>query len=488
MNSQKKPASLFQKIIYWEYTPYLIIVFFFICYSTLSILKHNNFMSGYDLAMIDQAIWKYSQFKNPITTTHTYFDLPIYFDHLEIIYIFMAPIYWIINDVRVLLIFQVLAICSSSIIVFWLTVKYKLEQFLSLSILVSYLSFFGLQFAIWSDIHSLVFAVAFLSCFIYFLYTKRFKLSLLFFTLSIFSKEDIALITFLISLSFYKQIKISWIVFFALTSLLYLYFVFYVYFPGFSVKGYTFANPQGLLSDLNPLYLINTHEKQMTIIYSLAWFGFIPILSLLKSITFLGDIAHYFILGNTTVKSAHGIFQHYRSTTALFLVWPTIEAISKYKILNRWYTGLYLLLCAAFFQYYLHLPLSYLTKKWFWTKSSSVSDINKVLERLPKDASVATQVNIAPHITHRDHIYTLWPSNREFAKNSPCGQKNCKWFRIGKTPQYIVVDTSSEWDERHFLTTKDEFVERIEALKKANLIKAEFTSNNATLYKVISQI
>ena len=43
-----------------------------LAYSTLSILRHHHFESGgYDLGIFDQAIWHYSRFQVPASTTVT---------------------------------------------------------------------------------------------------------------------------------------------------------------------------------------------------------------------------------------------------------------------------------------------------------------------------------------------------------------------------------------------------------------------------------
>src|SRR5437763_1191139 len=91
------------------------------------------------------------------------------------------------------------------------------------------------------------------------------------------------------------------------------------------------------------------------------------------------------------------------------------------------YTAIYLLLCVCFFQFLLHLPLSYLTKKWFWTTPESVQSIHMVLKKLPPDVSVMTQANIITHESHRDEALIMWPNTKDFKQNSPCGKLNCIW-------------------------------------------------------------
>lgn len=469
------------------YLPILILLFFFTCYTLLSVIKHYSYLSGYDLSVIDQAIWKYSHFKTPITTTHVYFDTPVYYDHLELIFLLIAPLYRIFDTVYTLIILQVIAVILSGIAVYLLATKYKINPFLKNCILISYLSFFGIQHAIWSDVHSLVFGIGFLSFFLLFLDAKKTKLTLLFLLLSIISKEDIGLLAFLISLVYFihRRDKLSFIT--GVGSALYLLGVFYFYFPSILPNGYRFSEGKGLLSDVNPYYLIDSIEKKKTIFYSLGWFGFLPLISPLYVIPFIGDLAHYFIIGHAAIRT-EGIFLHYRSSISLLLTWPLIISISRFKKLNNKYVGLYLIFFAAIFQYYLHLPLSYLTKKYFWNIPPETKNINKIIKYLPATSSVTTQNNIAVHLTHRDQIYTLFPSLRDFKKNSPCNLSTCRWFRVGGNPQYLLIDTGPSWNSLHYLGSRDDFMNGIKNLEKNGNIKLFKQIGTSKLYKIVVKI
>jgi hypothetical protein len=178
---------------------------------------------------------------------------------------------------------------------------------------------------------------------------------------------------------------------------------------------------------------------------------------------------------------------HYRVTLGVLLVLPTIITISRWKKLNTKYTAVYLVLWAMILQYVLHLPLSYLSKQWFWTKPKSVADIQIVLKQLPKDASVVSQNNITPHISHRRQIFTLYPSTKEFKVNSPCEEKICDWFRWSGTPEYLVVDTSLDWDERSFLVNRDRFKKGLTNLTKNGNIIAVTQSHESTIYRIVNQ-
>lgn len=466
--------------------PFFICALFFIAYTILVLVKHFHFLSGYDLAIADQIVWKYSQFKAPITTVQSFAFTSLLTDHVEIIYILLAPFYWIYNSVITLVVLQVIAIICSGYAIFLLAKTKGLSLFASCTVLISYLLFYGIQNALWSDVHSLVFGVSFLAWFIYFFESKKWKLTLLFFLLALSCKEDIALLTFVISMVFLLKQKSKQSLLFMALSWVYLFGIFFVYFPHFTHDGYRYQNPHGMLSDTSPKYFIDTFEKKQVILYSLGWFGFLPVLAPIYLLVATIDLAHYFVLGHAIVTSAQGFFLHYRSSLALFLVWPTIIVLSKFKKYS-FYLSIYLLICAFVIQYLLHLPLSYLTKSWFWHNPSSTKNIELVLMALPQNASVVSQNNITPHITHRDVILTLWPNTKDFKTDSPCGQINCNWFRWSGHADYLVVDTSRDWDIRHFLATKEIFNDGISNLEKTHVVAPIKRVGNATLYKIIGK-
>lgn len=468
---------------------FFICFLFFCLYTILGIIRHNHFLSGYDLAVIDQAIWKYSIFTAPISTNHAYAFTSILTDHVELIFLLLAPFYWIINDVRMLIVLQALVISFSGLAVFLFSREKKLKKIISYALLVSYLMFYGVQNAVWSDVHSLVFGVSFLAWFWYFLEVKRYRYAWIFFFLAIFSKEDIALLTLLMSGVYFIKDRNKHILGFLLVSIVYLISIFFIYFPFFVPGGYRFQSRNGLLSHLDVQNFYNTDSRRNVLLYSSLWYGLLPFLSPLFLLPAVGDLAHYFVLGNAVVTSAQSIFMHYRVSLALLLVWPTIMTITKFKKgkLNNKYMALYLLLWAFILQYHLHLPLSYFTKTWFLTRPNSVLSIEEGLASIPPDASIVTQVNILPHASHRKLEFLMWPMTKDFKKNSPCGKKSCQWFRWPGDPEYIIVNTSEDWDERYWLTTRATFKEGLANLEKEGVIKKYKQIDETTIYKVIKR-
>jgi uncharacterized membrane protein len=464
----------------------LICTVFFLAYTTLSIVRHNNYGSfGFDLGIYDQIVWEYAHFKNPITTVHHYPFTSIFTDHIELTLIPLSISYWIWDDPRMLLILQALLFTSSGMAIFLLAQRKKINYFTSICILIAYEIFFGVQNAMWFEVHSLSFATAFIAWFIYFLDKSSIRWSIVFFLLAVLTKEDIGLLVFLICASFLiadrknllkkrisGQSKLA--LWFMAGSVLYSVLIFYIWFPYFTADGYRFVNKGGLLSDLNPSYFADTETKRKIIFTSLASFGGLPILAPFYLFAWLGDLAHYFVLGHT-VPTAQDFFMHYRISLAPLLAWPTIIAVSKFKKLNKWYIGAYILLCALYFQYSLHLPLSYLGKSWFWTRPSSVNNIESIISQIPENASVVSQNNITPHISHRDQIFTLIPEKRDTGP----------FLTWPGNPKYLIIDTSKDFDIRHFLLNREEFAEAVKNTEKEGLIKEYKRKGNTVLYKIL---
>jgi hypothetical protein len=61
---------------------------------------------------------------------------------------------------------------------------------------------------------------------------------------------------------------------------------------------YQYQNQAGLLSNLNPLYLFNTQEKLVTLFYSFASVGFLPLLNPLTLILIFTHFTTFFVIAS----------------------------------------------------------------------------------------------------------------------------------------------------------------------------------------------
>ena len=318
-----------------KYTPYLLCILFFIAFSTLSVVRHYHYGSfGYDLGINDQTVWKYSQLKAPITTLDPFPDKSKLATHVEVVYLLISPAYLIWNSATFLLILEVAFISSSGIAIYLMAQRRKLSLLMSSTLIISYFCFYGIQNALWFDVHSITFGAAFIAWFLYFFDIKKYRYALIFLILAITSKENVAFITFLIS--FYYLIvnkNKKWPLIFMGISSAYVLFIFFIFFPHIIKVEYLYQNSSGLLSNLNLLDLFNTREKLEVIFYSLASYGFLPLLSPLSLIPAIGDLATYFVLGSE-LPGAQGTFGQYRVMLSPLLAWSTIITISRFKKLD----------------------------------------------------------------------------------------------------------------------------------------------------------
>ena len=467
--------------------PFLICLLFFIAYAVLSVVRHMHYGSyGFDLGINDQIVWRYAHLQAPLTTIGPFPDKLKLAEHVELVYAFISPFYWVWESAKMLLLLQAAFFCASGIFVYLLARKKKLSRLVSNSLLIIYLGFYGTQNTLWADAHSASFAAAFLMGFVYFFEAKKVFPTMIFFFLAITAKENIGLLTFLVTFVYFVRERKKALLLFMMVSVLYVSFIFFIFFPHVMHVHYLYQNSEGLFSNLNPLSFFDTDEKRQVIWYSLLSYGFLPLLSPLYLIPFIGDLSTYFVVANQ-LPGAQGLFGQYRISLAPLLIWSTIITLSRYKWLRNRYISVYLIICTLFVQYALHLPLSYLVKSWFWHEPVSVKNINEVITYLPKDASVVSQNNITPHISQRDKIYTLYPVKKSFIKDSPCGQPTCDWFRWAGKPEYMIVDTGPDWDIRHFLANREEYITGIKNLEKGGVIKKYKQKETATLYKIVKQ-
>lgn len=135
--------------------------------SYFSIARHNAFASGYDLANMDQTIWNslhgrffsFSQHGATITrfTTHT-----------DVILVLLAPLYVLWDNVRILLVFQSLALALGAIPTYLIAQMVTKNKLTSLFVVTLYLLNPGIQWNATYDFHAVSLAIPLLLLVFYF--------------------------------------------------------------------------------------------------------------------------------------------------------------------------------------------------------------------------------------------------------------------------------------------------------------------------------
>jgi uncharacterized membrane protein len=133
-----------------------------VVYAVYSLTRFSQYLvSGYDLGIFDQAVRAYSRFRAPLVSLKGE-HYNILGDHFHPIIATLAPLYWIWNDPRTLLLAQAVLVASSAI-PFWTFARRRFERTPSAMALVAYLLCWPLQGLIDFDFHEVAFAIPLLA-------------------------------------------------------------------------------------------------------------------------------------------------------------------------------------------------------------------------------------------------------------------------------------------------------------------------------------
>ncbi|MCJ1705645.1 MULTISPECIES: DUF2079 domain-containing protein [unclassified Rathayibacter] len=143
----------------WLRSPIVpLAVLAFAVYSIYSISRADQMLTaGYDLGIFDQAVRAYSQFRPPLSPLKGD-DFNLLGDHFHPILVVLAPLYWIWDDGRVLLVAQAALVAISSVFV-WRFARRRAGTGASCLLVVGYLLGWPLQCLADFDFHEVAFAV-----------------------------------------------------------------------------------------------------------------------------------------------------------------------------------------------------------------------------------------------------------------------------------------------------------------------------------------
>ncbi len=490
----------------YHHSPYILAGIITLLYTALALLRHYHFRTyGYDLGIYDQTVWLYSRFIYPFVTVEYKFAL---LNHFSPSLALFAPIYWIWSDPKALLILQAVMMGASAIPLNKIGKKLGLPVYLRAVLTVSYLLFYGYQYSINFDVHSIVYGTVLIPWFILALENKQYRRAAIFMAIILGMKESFPVMTFSIGVIYFLrgQKKVGAIV--AAASLAYMFTVLKILFPimeNLTNEYYRFRSSNPTTIQDIVLNLFNTPEKREVWSLSSLWFALIPLFSPVTLIAAITDVSFYFILGNNHTETGN-IYLQYRSSLAPLLAWATIYGAYNLHNLNKYtvprtnkklpsipYLFIAILLACswAYFQHTYHLPLNTLSKNVWYTWPQWIEDNQKLLKQVPPNVPLAVQDNLIPHIQQRKEMHILWAYKlndgyRIFnPANSPCGQEKCFWLSYHKNVKYLVTDTHEGQGPRTLLMENEKKLdEGLANMEKAGFISLVAREGKAALWKV----
>ncbi|MCP4166984.1 MAG: DUF2079 domain-containing protein [Chloroflexi bacterium] len=175
------------------------ILLFVIWFGNLAVSYHNAwFTQGYDLGNADQALWNTAQGR-PLQFTNwlgkdDWFKAPSRLAmHVEPIYILLAPLYWLWDDVRALLILQVVIVGLGALPAYRMSRRILASEIAGVVFAAVYLLSIGIHWLVIDDFHAVSLAAPFLLAAYDFLEEHRNTPFLIFAILAMMTKENVPL-------------------------------------------------------------------------------------------------------------------------------------------------------------------------------------------------------------------------------------------------------------------------------------------------------
>ncbi len=453
---------IFKNIIKDKYLLFLIFLFiiFSIFFSISAIGEHNHFGSwAWDLGIYDQDIWL---MKNNLELFNTVRGMHTFGNHVTPINYFISFVFFIKEDVRLLLILQSLLIVSTIFPIYLLSIKLFNKKSIGILLSLSFLLYPAVQYAIIEDFHPETLAFPIIFWIFYFAESKKWALTIIFSILLLLIKEDFAVVAILIGLFILfrynkrtgiiiSSISLAWFVFVMTFLLKYFNGVGYwrnLYgwniFGGFGSNLSDFikniiAKPIGIIK------LIFTYEDLKYMLSILLPVSFIPLLSG----TFILIWLPFLILNLTMGGYLSSIIYHYTIPLVPLLFIAIVLAVKRYKKYALWLALLILLF--AFVGNLLYSPPYSSIKNFpknlaifeaFNDLSDKEKAINNFISQIPKDAKVSATYLYVPHLTHRQYIY-MFPNPFRLAY----------WGINGENPP--IKDVDYIFVDRNLISTED---------------------------------
>ncbi len=377
----------------------------------------------YDLGIFDETVWRISRFQLPIIPQ---LDAPygklVWGDHFNLTLMLLAPLYWITDRAEIILLAQVLTVVAASLIAYALARKYLQYPLVRVTLVISFLGFVGMQNALYTDVHNIVFATLPMMATIWALYGKRFNWYWVFLLLTLGIQENIAGIG--VGLGLFLLIRkerdtrrgiatiilsIAWAV---------------------VVTKWIMPNISGHAYDYQPEFPKLWYEwftrlfwtldmKGKTIFVSYATFGLLPIVSLPTFPLVLGHFVERFVLNSAATRWDLGFHYNAPLSPIMFLgafdVLLRIQNQPRIKKLLPYWAFVTIGIVIYLHRFYLHGPLMLATHPTFYAQTGKFGFMREFMKTIPENKLVMTQNNIAAHLTHQNVILL----SLDYAKINP---------------------------------------------------------------------
>lgn len=455
-----------------------VVLIFVLVYSVgasiVSVLRYRQFSAfWYDYGILDETIWKLAHFKPPIIISlNPPVGMSAWGDHFRPSIILLTPFYWITDNPEVTLVAQVIFVSLSALIFYVISRKIVESSIARMAIVVSYLGFVGMQNALFTDIHPIVFALLPISLVFWSIYERKWLLYWIFLLITFGFQENLAGLG--LGVGFYlilrqgKNIKLGLVT--ILFSLFYGFISTKFIIPFFSGGNYSYSPtiPEDLSWWIKGLfYPLDLKFKAIKVTF--ATFGFLPLFSIPTYPLILGHYLERFVLNLAGTRWDLGF--HYNAPLSSIMTVAIFEVLTKIqrsKLLNKFipvWAFLTILVVVFIHRFYYHGPLLLAHHPVFYEQTKR-SDIQKeFIEKIPKQGLIMAQNNLAAHLTH----YNVTLLNDSYEEINP---------------DWIAVDIGDGQNANNFFPIPpDIFKEMVASISASPNYSKYLTLGNQILFK-----
>jgi uncharacterized membrane protein len=403
-------------------------------YASAAIFRYERFgANAYDLGIFDQTVWAYSRFEwMPNTVLRIPHELG---DHTDFTLMLLAPLYWIWDDPRMLLVAQAVFLALAGLPLFWWA-REQLGVAAAALFETAFLIFFGVLAGSIFDFHELALAAPLIAVALHAMLERRTVALCITAALLLLTKEDLAL-SLLGFAAYIAFVQRRWRLAGAIATVSAAWFAlaFKVLIPAFAGgRAYTHwsydalgSSPGSAARNLvaHPIRSIELfftpHEKRVGLFNLFGAWLFLPLVSPLV-IVMVPTLAERFL---SSIPSYWAQGFHYSLVIAPMLAFAAVDTTARAVHLRGWtrraaaFVGAAVLAAGLFFSFVRLEPLDELRR---YTSDGAVAEIERCLDVIPPNASVTATSALVPHLSRRRGIWVLddrsLPRTRFYALNT----------------------------------------------------------------------
>lgn len=453
-----------------KYGIWVLFLFFGLIYSFYSVIRHLRYETFiFDLGVYDQMIWLASKGKplfSSILGTH------VFGDHFTPTLILLAPLYWLWDNVLILLTFQAFFAAFGVFPIYFLALKKTKDYGLSLVIAFCYIAFFGVQNALAFDFHPIVLATTLFAWVLWFYEEKKWPMFWGSIILILGLQENFAAFLsaygLFLTLQF-RDYKKGLFLFFWCAVLFFL--LISVTIPHFNAGQFIYAPTH--LKNLGLLEMIKMffypYSKIQVIFVSFLPFAFLPLLTPAVLIILFEEFLQRFV--GTPISTRWNLGFQYNIILAPVLALGAILSLEKYLSKQKKLVTMLLLLCFVVIQITTRPALNDLFSKSFYNLDRNKNS-RELLSLIPAEASVAAANNLGPQLTHREKI-TFLTNCLDDPREWKLDMRRCFNFK----PDYVIVDLDPKGDwNNYYPDGRDsliQYVNKVQDFQEYMLVKKQ---------------